>query len=162
VSLGCSPSAKPKQFGCSANRSELTMDFGGYRVVFDDACTYEVAKHVGDTTCSANDITINMTATVVAPPESTKVKVGLVYTVASPDVKGRFTKDPTQLCSTGGYYATTGDWTSKYDTVTTVPWPTADQLDELVPSLEQDVDLKVLVLNSQAHGRLALLVSATK
>src|SRR2546430_8397699 len=95
VSLGCSssPSSSAKPLGCSAIGSELTMDFSGDRVVFDDACTYEVTKHVGDAACAADDITINMTATVVAA-DPTRVKVGLVYTVTSPDWKGQATMGP--------------------------------------------------------------------
>src|SRR4051812_48452939 len=102
VSLGCTPSpaSSAKPLGCSTNISELTMmNLTQDRVVFDDACTYEVTKHAGDAACAADDITINMTATVVAEPQPTKVKVGLVYTMTSPDRTGKFTTDPTQLCN---------------------------------------------------------------
>ena len=154
VSLGCS--AKPTVV-CSTKGSALHVGPAGDTIPLDDACSYEVTKR-GDTPCAGYDVTIHMTAyTGGAQPQT--LTGGLVYTVSSLDRKGPFLSDPSQLCTSGGYYSTTGDWVAGNSTSTDVPWPAPESIDSIVPAFQTILVNGIYLAHEQVLGGINLTLS---
>ncbi len=127
-----------------------------------DSCSYEVSKHKGDAGCAAYDVTIGMTVYVPnGSATETALKVGLVYTVTSLEQMGMmYTTDPSQLCTSGGYYTSTGDWMAIADSTALDSWPSAADVASLqVPAIQQIDVSNISIQNVLTYGQIDLSLS---